>query len=241
MIKLYMLDFWEKQMKINRIFLVLLGIIASALCTTNAKAQSPCPAGCFCLGDGKYNTDNGQSDIEFWCSGYSATAWNPEGCVGTTYGNTSIVSSSSCSIPATYYLDQFSEFYDGRFGFYGFINNEFVYGYGRPSDFTPGASNSNYDVFQCPYTHPHSETGAKALTDCFKYDATGNKVYYEMQNTGSTSTEPQITCAEGTYLPANTTVCTACLPNKHHICPGGSGIKGTMCSWSIFKTRCNTM
>ena len=221
------LEILRKQMRINRIFLVLIGTIAGALCQTNGYASLVnCPAGCFCLGDGKYNTDNDQGDIEFWCGVYSATAWNPEGCTGNTYGDIVIKSSSNCGGPATYYLDQFSEFYDGRFGFYGFIDNEFVYGYRKPSDFAPGASNNNYDIFQCPYTHPHSETGADALTDCFKYDANGNKIYYEIQlnttNSGSTPSVPKITCAKGTYLPANATVCEACLPNKHHICPGGS-------------------
>ena len=198
-------------MKIDRKFLIFIGI--SVLTISNANAgQVSCPPGCFCLGDGTYN--NELPNVEYFCSTYSATSRDPEGCGGSIYGDIIVVSSSSCApMPATYYLDQFSEYYEGRFGFYGFINGEFVYAYQQCNAYGSSCSGA-YDIFQCPYTHPHSASGASKLADCFKYDANGNKVYY-----GSGQT---ITCAPGKYLPANATQCTNCSTSYNQICPGGT-------------------
>lgn len=203
-------------MKFNKKFMVFAGIMIAMLCVKDANALTfQCPEGCFCLGDGEYNDQYGSLRyyIEPWCNSNSSMSWDPTGCYLLTYGQIELVSNSSCGLTGTYYGDQFSELYYGLFGFYGFLNNEFVYGY-RPYTVISGyVGQGNFDVLQCPYTHPHSEVGANKIADCFKYDVNGDKIYYGSHQT--------ITCAAGTYLPADATVCAACSTAQNHVCSGG--------------------
>ena len=40
-------------------------------------------------------------------------------------------------------------------------------------------------MFQCPYTYPNSDQGASSLSQCFKYDMSGNKIYYTSSSSNS--------------------------------------------------------
>ena len=188
-----------------------------ALTTSVANAgRIQCPAGCFCLNGG---TVDDKIDFSNKCNHVPATStiWQDlSGCFSRFYDNVQIVSNGSCVIQPTaytrYFADQFSEIYDGYFGFYGFIDNEFVYGYQSPSLYN--LQIDNFEIFSCPISHPHSGAGARALTDCFKYDANGNKVHYRLKH--------QITCNAGTYLPANAPQCANCSALQNHVCPGGA-------------------
>jgi len=195
----------------NKVFLTSLSVLTvvfGGVC--NASADGVCPPGCFCMNGGRTVFAQYQSTTDL-CASSSAILQNWSGCVGGSYGDIWVTTNSSCQlgVPASYYFDEFSEFYEGLTGFYGFINNEFVYHNTRPN------SNSNvfYDFFLCPLSHPHSDSGASALTQCYKYDANGNKVYY--------GANTNIVCAEGTYLPANATQCVACNASQNQVCPGG--------------------
>lgn len=219
------------MMKISKNFLIFFGIIASTLCTTNAKASLVnCPSGCFCLNNGKYDT-NGQVNPD----GCNAKGQLLQSCYGMGlmfYGG---FVDCNHNTGATYYFDQFSEIYEGYYGFYGVINGNMIY---MPRDYM------DQSVYDCPASYPHSDSGAKTIYECYKYDSRGNKVYYSISaSTGGTgggtggsmsggtggNGETTVTCAEGTYLPANATECVACSAEKHHICPGGT-----------FSTRNNT-
>ena len=105
----------------------------------------------------------------------------------------------------TYFMDDFSEMYNGEFGIYGRKNNEVIY-----------FPNSVFfdKMYQCPVSYPISEQGAKSVSDCFTYDINGNKVYYGSRQT--------IHCDAGKYLPANTSQCAQCNPSFGHVCPGGA-------------------
>lgn len=191
----------------------LMGIIASVFCMFDANAViRPCPEGCFCLNSGQFEDRSYTGYYDTNChNSVGRPLWLCDSC-SDTYGGT-VISGNPADGTADYYYDEFSELYYGVYGFYGFINNEFVYGNGYPN-----FSNYMHDsIFECPMSYPHSNVGAKALTDCFKYDVNGHKIYY-----GSGQT---ITCTEGTYLPANATSCIACQPSKNQVCPGGTFAK----------------
>lgn len=200
-------------MKIDRKFLIFIGIIALTIPNANA-GRVQCPEGCFCLNGGTTDVDLTPYFNHCLEAAESLHSNHYAMCSFFVYQNTSVLKDSSCSTSyptATYYTDQFSEIYkDNYFGFYGFKNGEFIY------DYYPGSAYnvSVLDLFSCPYTHPHSARGASKLADCFKYDSNGNKIYY-----GSGQT---ITCAPGTYLPANATQCSNCSTLFNQVCPGGT-------------------
>lgn len=191
-------------------FLVFVGMII--LYTTNATAETDCPTGCFCLNNGKY--DNTYS-IGNSCS-LPATMYtpNPSSGFSSHYGNI-VLSSSPDDFVADFYATDFRKLYLGATGFYGFIGDEFIYANTTISGFGDNSSAPLFDhIFQCPVTHPNSASGAKALNDCFKYDANGNKIYYGAGQT--------IHCNAGTYLPGGATSCVACNTSQNQICPGGN-------------------
>ncbi len=215
-------------MKINRIFLVLTGIIAGTLCQTNANASLVnCPEGCFCLNNGKYD-NSGQVNT----TGCNAKAQLLQSCYGMGlifYGG---LIDCNHTQGATYYFDQFSEIYEGYYGFYGVLNGNMIY---MPRDYM------DQSVYDCPASYPHSDSGAKTVYECYKYGTHGTKIYYSISasvgggdsgGTGGSMSGGQgghggsgpstITCAEGTYLPADATECVACSADKHQICPGGT-------------------
>ena len=133
-------------------------IIAFMLALGPAHANT-CPAGCFCLNDGEVGTPIPSSGV--------CRDEHPE---------------------PNYNQDGFSGGYDGIYGIYGFKDGEFVYENHR-RDYTDNQGNNHSDkydyVFNCPKSHPHSADGSKGLTDCFKYDASGNKVYYSLDSYGN--------------------------------------------------------
>ena len=85
-----------------------------------------------------------------------------------------------------YKYEDFSEFYKGTLGFYGIINGGFIhYNACGSYDSAGNCAAKKYDLFQCPETYPYSAKGSKSLSDCFKYDANGNKIYYGSTNYGN--------------------------------------------------------
>lgn len=152
-------------------------ILVGVLCTYNAKADSAdCPAGCFCLGNGTETTTNIQSYGSMCDDAASKAGAVPKGsgCVQATYGSVHMHSRECTNVPVIpdYYFDDFSEYYSSNIGFYGFLNNEFLYFY----------SIQGLHMFTCPDTFPESDPGAKALTECFKYNPNGTKAYYGADN-----------------------------------------------------------
>lgn len=218
-------------------FLSFIAIIASVLCGNNANAaQLTCPAGCFCLNNGKidgerikvlygwqgdhYDVTEALVRVSTICQGpaqtFAATAQFSCNITGwyEIYGSTSTYLicdrekyshyGPNNNDQFSYYMDEFSEMYNGTFGIYGRKNNEVIY-----------FPNSVYysKMYQCPVSYPISDQGAKTITDCYTYDLNGNKLYY--------GTKQTILCNEGKYLKANATTCSNCRASKQQICPGG--------------------
>lgn len=183
-----------------------IGIIISTICNGNAdQILYSCPAGCFCINDGKYDASYGMHEDICTLSAQRKPAYCETGRAFYSYRNGLLGCPGNTSQAANYYMDEFTELYEGYYGFYGFIGNDLIL---MPS-------NENVQGrYQCPATHPMSAKGAKSLYNCFKYDANGNKVYY---GTGQT-----INCAPGQYLPANAKTCSNCDASKNQICAGGS-------------------
>ncbi len=191
----------------------LMGIIASVFCVFDANAViRPCPEGCFCVNSGQFNPIVNGLD---WYSGHCLNihSTSPSDLLLTNCIGEHIISNDH-NYYSVYYTDEFSEIYrDAILGVYGFIGNEFVYA----NKCIPNNGVLYDGIFSCPYSHPYSEAGASIVTQCFKYDVNGNKIYYRYEQT--------ITCTEGTYLPANATSCIACQPSKNQVCPGGTFAK----------------
>ncbi len=179
--------------------------------TAGMLGTKPCVPGCFCV-------NNGQMSSSFFGSRCSIQS-QPIACGNDGYGrmwrfksgSTGGILSCSPSGYATYYVYEFSEVYSGDYGMYGIINDElivmpFYRNYGGYMDNSEG-------IYQCPSSYPSSDSGAKTVYECYKYDANGNKVYY--------GANTNIVCAEGTYLPANATQCIACNATQNQVCPGG--------------------
>lgn len=181
----------------------LFGIMVSILCLCDAmalpgvscqigqncpeeddpEALLDCPAGCFCINDGKYNS---HGDRDFFIKNCDTTKAKSAIDYESFYVCSGSIGRDKNKEATDYYFSDFSELYDGKMGFYGFMNDEFVYG----NDCAPdgrGGIGPKYDyIFNCPNNYPHSDKGSKALTNCFKYDENGKKVYYgsEKQNLG---------------------------------------------------------
>ena len=161
---------------------LIAGLIAGLTATDGYAKKIPvktqCPAGCFCLNGGVYDAHGQAEQDASMCDDASARLRTSAYQLGTAYYCSGIVVANDANISADYYYDDFSEFYDSfGYGFYGFINEQFTYGNSCQSG--PEGSLYNFDgIFLCPETHPNSEPGAKALTECFKYNANGKKIYY---------------------------------------------------------------
>lgn len=200
---------WLRKDEMKKIFLINLSVLMCVFVGVSDAMASPCPAGCFCLNNGESVFAGYQSVINSCYQSATIGHYGPN--VGREYCGVWV--GGSVMENMDYYYDEFSVFYEGDFGFYGFIDNEFVYGNHCNNIVTNQSFPSKLDVFQCPVSHPHSAIGAKALTECYKYDANGNKVYY--------GANTNIVCAEGNYLPANATQCIACNATQNQVCPGG--------------------
>lgn len=222
-------------MKLNMTSL-LVGIIASfgGVCDANAWMVN-CPEGCFCLNNGKYNNSSyDYADVQdIYCATPSQLVQSCFGSGWIFYG-TDIGCNHSPG--ANYQFEQFSELYQGFFGFYGVLHGQVIY-----MPFDP----LTQSMYSCPANYPQSDPGAKSVYECYSYGPHGSKVYYSIAPTSSTSastgstggsgtsgsmsggghggtTSTTVTCAEGTYLPANAQECEPCSAAKHHICPGGT-------------------
>ena len=210
------------------------GILLSlaVLFPLGAHAQKEkCPAGCFCLNDGEYESMLGYEDE--LCNENHATLLTLDPNVGMFFcSDTEILGTNmslSSFVSTHYYISDFSEFYKGIFGGYGFKDKEFIYINSCRNTSIDGESKYDY-IFLCPYHFPHSAEGSKSLGDCFKYDINGNKIYY--------GSESKIECAEGTYLPAGTTTCKSCDTSKNQVCPGGRFAKSEIKNQGL-KVNCN--
>lgn len=190
---------------------------------TNTSGSLPCPAGCFCLNNGRVNvrpdsSSNYDLEYEFMkneCYINAATLLDPisvaENCNTAgyveIYGNKIFCSRNGDVFDnySGYFMDEFLEIYRNHFGAYGRRGNDMVF----------FGTEIRYDnIYRCPMSYPISEQGAKSISDCFTYDINGNKVYYGSRQT--------IHCDAGKYLPANTSQCAQCNPSFGHVCPGGA-------------------
>ena len=172
-------------------FTCFIGIIASVLCLCEANAKTKtCPAGCFCLNNGTYESNSNFSTS--MCEEHSAFyVSSPERCFsdGALWYNHPSVQYIACTDTAkqtygnlvSHLFNEFSELYYGNLGAYGYINNEIVY--------LPRDTETAKTVYNCPETYPLSEAGAKSLYECFTYDDKGNKVYYKKSSGKYSSTD----------------------------------------------------
>ena len=159
------------------------GTIASILCLYNTSANATaitCPAGCFCLNEGEVHTLI-QEDL---CTDGVATKLNARtmDCDTMVLANTRVIPRRNClnpnsSVPSnTVFIEDFSEFYWGDFGWYGYKNDRFFYDYRPAGNY---AANAITDALVCPASYPNSDPGARSLQKCYKYDADGNKKYFK--------------------------------------------------------------
>ena len=199
------------------------------LCLNDANAGTyPCPAGCFCLDAGKYETEvknHSESIADGSCKTSAKTVRQK---YSISAGNCQIyildkkqelndsLQGRNNNYPEEYVFvrNEFSELYYGNFGVYGIKDGEFISSCGLG-----GFKN----VFQCPDVYPNSDEGSKGLADCYKYDVSGNKIHYgenKLKVTDYNGWVPIVTCQPGFYMPANTTECRRCNGNNY-ACPGG--------------------
>jgi len=158
-------------------FLCFFGIALSVFCFSNANVYGedrvPCGPGCFCIYDGKGTSGNFN-----WCN-FKA---QPVSCDGVEkgfyfkygmYDNTGLLACHREILSAVYYFDEFSELYkDGEpGGMYGFIGDDLMV--------MPQGMYGDRGIYSCPSSYPDSDSGAKTVFDCYKYDASGKKVYFK--------------------------------------------------------------
>jgi len=198
--------------------------------SSNMVVMRQCPSGCFCVNNGQIGLPNDT------LIGYEYAAWqtqcqspaqplsphhqsvcNTQGWVRININNGVggedlylICDREHYNNYNGYFMDEFEEIYKNSDfgGAYGRKGGEIIY-FGGMSTTATG----NLGMYGCPQSYPSSDSGAKTVYDCYKYDANGNKVYY--------SANTNIVCAEGTYLPANATQCVACNVAQNQVCPGG--------------------
>lgn len=162
-------------------FLIFSAIIVSAFYQQNAMADQilrSCPAGCFCINDGKYDASFGMNEELCTTPAQHMPSYCENGRSWWSYRTGLLACPGNTSPQANYYMDDFSELYKGYYGYYGFIGNDLIL---MPS-------NENVQGrYQCPATHPTSEKGAKTIFECYKITGNnGQKQYY----TVPTNTQP---------------------------------------------------
>ncbi len=175
--------------------------------TAGMLGTKPCVPGCFCVNNGQM-----EHDIHNKCGKYQSqsiisyciVADNMDWHFDLGSGESAGILSCDRNYWAHYYVDEFSELYMGDYGMYGIMGDNLI---------VMPFHGINAGIYQCPSSYPSSDSGAKTVYDCYKYDANGNKVYY--------GANTNIVCAEGTYLPANATQCVACSASQNQVCPGG--------------------
>lgn len=152
-----------------------IAIIVIALYGGRAKADQilySCPAGCFCINNGKYDASYGMHEELCTMSAQHMPSYCENGRSFWTYRNGLLACPGITSQQANYYMDDFSELYKGYYGYYGFIGNDLIL---MPS-------NENVQGrYQCPATHPMSEKGAKTIFECYKHTNNGQKEYYTVR------------------------------------------------------------
>lgn len=167
----------------------IFGTIASVLCMCNADAAITCPAGCFCLQGGMLGAPFIQETL---CNSFGeytgATRYYAESmpCDMVFYYNGGMIAPRrDCGYDpnGVGYVEDYSEFYRGHFGWYGFTKDthEFTWGYNLPGVYWNGGI---VDALMCPETYPYSDPGAKSIKDCYRYDRSSDptakerKVHY---------------------------------------------------------------
>ena len=149
-----------------------------------------CPAGCFCMNGGvhaDYIQQTLCNDFGKWTGAQKMNAQTMTCEIRPINGGGRLIPRRNCFADFSdgdIFIEDFSEFYLGDFGYYGYKNGKFT------SFYSPAGIYSNYviDALVCPQGYPRSEPGAKAVTQCYTYksDMNGNKtkVYFK---TGSGS------------------------------------------------------
>ena len=213
------------------------GILLSlaVLFPLGAHAQKKkCPAGCFCLNNGEYESRYEETrHCEMQPASNIPDHWESANycdMVEIINDLSPLIEGKYHSMAGTYYhLSEFSEFYNGGLGGYGLKNGNFMYF--NNCFFTDTNKATKFDlIFQCPQTFQYSDEGSKSLGDCFKYDINGNKIYY--------GSEQKIVCNEGHYLPVGATSCKSCNASKNQVCPGGRFAKSEIKNQGL-KVNCN--
>ncbi len=148
--------------------LLFFTMIVCTVCTYNANANLvDCPEGCFCVNGGKMESQNTHCTMK-------TNLYNGNTGGYIQINGTVLALDNNNGQTADFYAGEFSELYiDNSFRdcFYGFLNGEFIY-----------VAQYNSPALPCPATYPNSASGARALTECFKYGANGNKIYYGANN-----------------------------------------------------------
>lgn len=171
--------------KIKSILFCVIASVLSLCGESIADDSFLCPKDCFCLNNGRsaqsgYKDANSSEIIgNIWYSGKCrehAGYVSDKSSYPKSYQNITVaLKPGGYGVKADYYVEDFSEFYESELGFYGIKDGEFIYGY-----------KANYfDMLPCPVTHPNSERGSSSLSQCFKYNENGDKVYYHSANYGS--------------------------------------------------------
>lgn len=198
--------------------------------SSNMVVMRQCPSGCFCVNNGQIGLPNDTLigyEYAAWqtqcqspaqpLSPYQQSVCNTQGWVRININNGVggedlylICDREHYNNYNGYFMDEFEEIYKNSDfgGAYGRKGGEIIYFGGMSTSAT-----GNLGMYGCPQSYPSSDSGAKTVYECYKYDANGNKVYY--------GANTNIVCAEGTYLPANATQCVACNVAQNQVCPGG--------------------
>jgi len=158
----------------------------------NGQNTLKCPSGCFCLNNGYFQDfDYGPGDCAQSASLRSLSCNNDGTAILSYYGgsttfvcdrNKYFQNHPNSNSGLLYFLDDFSEIYTGWISAYGVKKD------GNIIYFHSGSSSMVMDnIYQCPESYPASDEGAKTLTNCYKYGANGNKIYYRPSNNTNNS------------------------------------------------------
>lgn len=172
----------------------LFGMIVTVVCLCDVRAYEgqvftegtllPCPEGCFCLGDDGMYAEN----TELYYG--EVTSIRNECGKGAPVIKKGVVING---IDAYNMLMQFVTHHDSGFeadeayAFFESANTtntalRIISGYAVKDGMFYGGTGR---LHVCPRLYPFSAPKSKSLSDCFKYDEKGNKVYYGSANYGN--------------------------------------------------------
>lgn len=180
-------------MKINIKYFLFIIIVSIAWLynanTYGGEAQKKCPAGCFCVSGGQISENLDTRNICGSSFAQRVTCWGGRQSLAfgrnpTTGIYKGLLACNHSVSNATYYLDDFYEVYKGKTGMYGFKGNELIVMSSTDKVFN---SWGEAGIYSCPSSYPSSAEGAKSLSECYKYDKNGSKIYYskKQKNSGS--------------------------------------------------------